>query len=52
MLHELAEIALNPPPPPEQPRLFEDDFDRLLAAEGAGSRAPTPIASARSAVLR
>ncbi|MSQ42431.1 MAG: transcriptional repressor NrdR [Dehalococcoidia bacterium] len=52
MLHELAQIAFDPSPPAEQPRLFEDEFDRLLAAQGASERVPTPIASARSATIR
>ena len=55
MLSDLAQLAHSPLPPAEQPRLFEDDFDRLLAgeneplAEDALPAAPTPIGSARSA---
>ena len=57
MLSELAQLAHSPLPPAEQPRLFEDEFDRIVAAEApvaAASEydlpdAPTPIESARSA---
>lgn len=55
MLSDLASLAHNPPPSPEQPRLFEDDFEHLLsggdelpAHEGLPP-VPTPIGSARSA---
>ncbi len=55
MLSDLASLAHNPLPSAEQPRLFADDFDHLLAGGdeppgGDGlSPAPTPIGSARSA---
>jgi len=55
MLSDLAALAHNPLPSAEQPRLFEDDFDRLLGGGssppgGDGlSPVPTPIGSARSA---
>ena len=55
MLSDLAQLAHSPMPPAEQPRLFEDDFDRMLsgaqtpAEDGALPRTPTPIESMRAA---
>ena len=52
MLSDLEQLSQQPLPPADQPRLFEDDFDRLLALDaGAGGdppQEPTPIESARS----
>ena len=46
MLDELTHLAENPLPPAEQPRLFDDDLDRLLALHEL-PRTPTPIAASR-----
>ena len=52
MLSDLEQLSQSPLPPAEQPRLFEDGFDRLVAlGVGAGDDmppTPTPIESARS----
>lgn len=59
MLAELGQLTHSPVPPPEQPRLFQDDLERLLRGEEVlpqddydEAREPTPIESARSAALR
>ena len=55
MLSDLAQLVHSPLPPADQPRLFEDDFDRMLSGEqtpaedGELPRAPTPIESVRAA---
>jgi transcriptional repressor NrdR len=61
MLNDLTRQAYNPLPAVDQPRLFEDEFDRLLSGgdeppeapepDGDGSlpAVPTPITSAPSA---
>jgi transcriptional repressor NrdR len=57
MMDELAQMAAVPLPPAEQPRLFSDEFDRIVRgereerAEEAGEalpRVPTPIESGRA----
>lgn len=59
MMDELSQMASIPLPPPEQPRLFSDEFDRLVHGEreakspparddDALPRVPTPIESARA----
>ncbi len=63
MLDDLTQLAYNPLPPADQPRLFEDEFERLMsgaaelpsATDGAlpadgeiPPLVPTPIESARS----
>lgn len=61
MLDDLAQLAYNPLPPADQPRLFEDEFERLMSGAAdvpppAGEAlpsddlpaVPTPIGSARS----
>ncbi len=48
MLRELQLLAQSPLPPPEQHRLFDDDFQRAVAGDGDLPRTPTPIESARS----
>ena len=59
MLNELVQQAYSPLPDADQPRLFEDEFDRILAGDapvddtgepdGVLPVLPTPIGSARSA---
>ena len=50
LLDELNRMIAHPLPPPEQPRLFDDDLDYLLAGIGEErAGAPTPIGLARSA---
>ena len=55
MLDDLAQLAYSPLPAADQPRLFDDDFARLMSGtaeesppDDEGLPVPTPIGSARS----
>ncbi len=53
MLAELDQLTFSPLPPPEQPRLFDDELARLLrGADDLPVEVPTPIERAPSAAAR
>ena len=52
MLAELDQLTFSAVPPPEQPRLFDDELARLLRGADDLPEAPTPIEAAPSAAAR
>ena len=48
MWEELQQMTAWPLPPAEQPRLFEDEIDRIVSGDDELPRTPTPIETARS----